>query len=129
MNALLARPGCHDGLERLKDKHLLKSLSYVGRGWVANGAKATFGQRYRIRPGRPHGHAERCRSDAPWPCGGIWHGRERQVKITGGPFPVGGWKQPGHGREGSRHGLEAFSELKYLCIDTAARPPRCRNRS
>ncbi len=43
-----------------------------------------------------------------------------RVKITGGPVPFGGWKQSGLGREGSRHGLEAFSELKYLCIDTAA---------
>lgn len=43
-----------------------------------------------------------------------------RVKITGGPIPFGGWKQSGLGREGSRHGMEAFSELKYLCIDTAA---------
>lgn len=43
-----------------------------------------------------------------------------RVKITGGPVPFGGWKQSGIGREGSRHGMEAFTELKYLCIDTAA---------
>ena len=43
-----------------------------------------------------------------------------RVKITGDPIPFGGWKQSGIGREGSRHGLEAFTELKYLCIDTAA---------
>ncbi|RDJ05252.1 NAD-dependent succinate-semialdehyde dehydrogenase [Rhizobium grahamii] len=43
-----------------------------------------------------------------------------RVKITGGPIPFGGWKQSGVGREGSRHGIEAFTELKYLCIDTAA---------
>jgi aspartate-semialdehyde dehydrogenase len=43
-----------------------------------------------------------------------------RVKITGGPIPFGGWKQSGLGREGSRHGLEAFTELKYICIDTAA---------
>jgi aspartate-semialdehyde dehydrogenase len=43
-----------------------------------------------------------------------------RVKITGGPVPFGGWKQSGLGREGSRHGLEAFTELKYICIDTAA---------
>jgi aspartate-semialdehyde dehydrogenase len=43
-----------------------------------------------------------------------------RVKITGGPIPFGGWKQSGLGREGSRQGLEAFTELKYLCIDTAA---------
>jgi len=43
-----------------------------------------------------------------------------RVKITGGPIPFGGWKQSGLGREGSRHGIEAFTELKYICIDTAA---------
>lgn len=43
-----------------------------------------------------------------------------RVKITGGPVPFGGWKQSGLGREGSRHGAEAFTELKYICIDTAA---------
>ncbi|MGH6678932.1 MAG: aldehyde dehydrogenase family protein, partial [Bradyrhizobium sp.] len=43
-----------------------------------------------------------------------------RVKITGAPIPFGGWKQSGMGREGSRHGMEAFSELKYLCIDTSA---------
>ncbi len=41
-----------------------------------------------------------------------------RVKITGGPIPFGGWKQSGLGREGSRHGIEAFTELKYLCVDT-----------
>ncbi|MDR6635125.1 aspartate-semialdehyde dehydrogenase [Phyllobacterium sp. 1468] len=41
-----------------------------------------------------------------------------RVKITGAPIPFGGVKQSGLGREGSRHGIEAFTELKYLCIDT-----------
>ncbi len=41
-----------------------------------------------------------------------------RVKITGGPIPFGGWKQSGLGREGSRHGIEAFTELKYVCADT-----------
>lgn len=41
-----------------------------------------------------------------------------RVKITGAPVPFGGIKQSGLGREGSRHGIEAFTELKYLCIDT-----------
>ena len=40
-----------------------------------------------------------------------------RVKITGAPIPFGGMKQSGIGREGSRHGLEAFTDLKYLCID------------
>jgi aspartate-semialdehyde dehydrogenase len=42
-----------------------------------------------------------------------------RVKITGAPIPFGGVKQSGLGREGSRHGLEAFTELKYLCLDAA----------
>jgi aspartate-semialdehyde dehydrogenase len=42
-----------------------------------------------------------------------------RVKITGAPIPFGGTKQSGLGREGSRHGLEAFTELKYLCLDVA----------
>ncbi len=42
-----------------------------------------------------------------------------RVKITGAPVPFGGVKQSGLGREGSRHGLEAFTDLKYLCIDVA----------
>ena len=37
------------------------------------------------------------------------------VKITGAPVPFGGVKQSGLGREGSRHGLEEFTELKYVC--------------
>ncbi|WP_340109715.1 NAD-dependent succinate-semialdehyde dehydrogenase [Pikeienuella sp. HZG-20] len=43
-----------------------------------------------------------------------------RVKITGGPLPFGGWKQSGLGREGARQGLEAFTELKCVCVDTAA---------
>jgi aspartate-semialdehyde dehydrogenase len=42
-----------------------------------------------------------------------------RVKITGAPVPFGGVKQSGLGREGSRHGIEAFTELKYLCLDAA----------
>ena len=42
-----------------------------------------------------------------------------RVKITGAPIPFGGVKQSGLGREGSRHGLEAFTELKYVCVDVA----------
>ncbi|WP_274630100.1 NAD-dependent succinate-semialdehyde dehydrogenase [Arvimicrobium flavum] len=40
-----------------------------------------------------------------------------RVKITGAPIPFGGVKQSGLGREGSRHGAEAFTELKYVCLD------------
>jgi len=42
-----------------------------------------------------------------------------RVKITGAPVPFGGVKQSGLGREGSRHGLEAFTDLKYVCLDLA----------
>jgi aspartate-semialdehyde dehydrogenase len=42
-----------------------------------------------------------------------------RVKITGAPIPFGGVKQSGLGREGSRHGIEAFTELKYVCLDAA----------
>jgi len=38
-------------------------------------------------------------------------------KVTGAPIPFGGMKQSGIGREGSRHGLEEFTELKYVCIE------------
>jgi aspartate-semialdehyde dehydrogenase len=41
------------------------------------------------------------------------------VKMTGAPIPFGGVKQSGLGREGSRHGLEEFTELKYVCIAVA----------
>ena len=42
-----------------------------------------------------------------------------RVKITGAPIPFGGVKQSGIGREGSRHGIEAFTELKYVCLDVS----------
>ena len=42
-----------------------------------------------------------------------------RVKITGAPIPFGGVKQSGLGREGSRHGIEAFTELKYLCLEAS----------
>lgn len=37
------------------------------------------------------------------------------VKMTGHPIPFGGMKESGLGREGGRHGLEEFTELKYVC--------------
>lgn len=42
-----------------------------------------------------------------------------RVKITGAPIPFGGVKQSGLGREGARQGIEAFTELKYVCLDVA----------
>jgi len=38
------------------------------------------------------------------------------VKLTGAPIPFGGVKQSGLGREGSRHGVDEYTELKYICI-------------
>jgi len=40
------------------------------------------------------------------------------VKMTGAPVPFGGMKQSGLGREGGRHGLDAFSDIKYICTST-----------
>lgn len=37
------------------------------------------------------------------------------VKMTGGPVPFGGRKQSGQGREGGRMGIEAFTDIKYVC--------------
>jgi succinate-semialdehyde dehydrogenase len=36
--------------------------------------------------------------------------------FTGPPIPFGGVKQSGLGREGSRHGLDEYTEIKYLCL-------------
>jgi acyl-CoA reductase-like NAD-dependent aldehyde dehydrogenase len=41
-----------------------------------------------------------------------------RTKITGAPVPFGGVKQAGLGREGSRHGMEAYAEIKYICRET-----------
>jgi succinate-semialdehyde dehydrogenase/glutarate-semialdehyde dehydrogenase len=30
--------------------------------------------------------------------------------------PFGGVKESGLGREGSRHGLDEYTELKYVCV-------------
>lgn len=38
------------------------------------------------------------------------------VSMTGAPIPFGGIKQSGLGREGSRHGINEFTELKYVCV-------------
>lgn len=40
-----------------------------------------------------------------------------RAKVTGAPIPFGGTKQSGLGREGARHGMEEFTELKYVCRD------------
>jgi len=38
------------------------------------------------------------------------------ASFTGPPIPFGGWKQSGLGREGSRHGIDEYMELKYVCF-------------
>ncbi|WP_422376324.1 NAD-dependent succinate-semialdehyde dehydrogenase [Roseibium sp.] len=40
-----------------------------------------------------------------------------RTKVTGYPIPFGGFKQSGLGREGSRYGLEAFTDIKFICRD------------
>lgn len=42
------------------------------------------------------------------------------ASFTGPPIPFGGWKQSGLGREGSRHGLAEYMELKYFCFGDLA---------
>ena len=49
-------------------------------------------------------------------------GAEETIAI---PVPAafhsfGGWKQSGLGRDGSRHGLSAFTEIKYVCLGDLA---------
>jgi succinate-semialdehyde dehydrogenase / glutarate-semialdehyde dehydrogenase len=44
------------------------------------------------------------------------------VKMTGPPIPFGGMKQSGLGREGSRHGLDEYMQLKYFCVAGIDRP-------
>mgnify|MGYP000160592008 CR=1 FL=1 len=38
------------------------------------------------------------------------------VKMTGHSIPFGGVKQSGLGREGSMHGFDEYSEIKYYCL-------------
>jgi aspartate-semialdehyde dehydrogenase len=42
-----------------------------------------------------------------------------RTKITGAPVPFGGVRQAGLGREGSRHGMEAYTDIKYICREMA----------
>jgi aspartate-semialdehyde dehydrogenase len=37
------------------------------------------------------------------------------VKMTGHPIPFGGVKESGLGREGGRHAIHEFTDLKYVC--------------
>ncbi len=38
------------------------------------------------------------------------------VRVTGAPIPFGGVKQSGLGREGSRHAIDEYTEMKYICL-------------
>src|SRR3546814_8317414 len=40
-----------------------------------------------------------------------------RTKVTGAPIPFGGMQQSGLGREGSRLGIEAFSDVQYVSRD------------
>lgn len=42
-----------------------------------------------------------------------------RTKVTGAPIPFGGVKQSGIEREGARLGMEAYTEIKYVCRDYA----------
>lgn len=42
------------------------------------------------------------------------------ASFTGPPIPFGGWKQSGLGREGSRHGIDEYMNLKYVCFGDLA---------
>jgi aspartate-semialdehyde dehydrogenase len=42
-----------------------------------------------------------------------------RTKVTGAPIPFGGMKNSGLGREGSRLGMEEFTEIKYVCRNWA----------
>jgi succinate-semialdehyde dehydrogenase/glutarate-semialdehyde dehydrogenase len=39
-----------------------------------------------------------------------------EAVVSNETAPFGGYKESGIGREGSRHGLEEYTELKYLCL-------------
>jgi aspartate-semialdehyde dehydrogenase len=47
-----------------------------------------------------------------------------RTKVTGAPIPFGGMKQSGLGREGARLGMEAYTEVKYVCRDWAEHKPK-----
>jgi aspartate-semialdehyde dehydrogenase len=44
------------------------------------------------------------------------------VQLTGPPIPFGGVRDSGLGREGGRHGLNEFTDLKYVCAAYRAVP-------
>jgi len=52
--------------------------------------------------------------------GGTAFERHGVPRIAVPPIPFGGWKQSGLGREGSRHGIDEYLELKYVCFGDLA---------
>ena len=61
--------------------------------------------------GRDIGRVWRVAEALEYGMGGVNTGA---ISTTEAPF--GGVKQSGLGREGSRHGIEDYLELKYLCL-------------
>ena len=43
-------------------------------------------------------------------------------RISNEVAPFGGIKQSGFGREGSKHGIEDYLDIKYLCVDIGHAP-------
>jgi len=39
-----------------------------------------------------------------------------EVAISSELIPFGGVKESGNGREGSKHGLDDYTEMKYICF-------------
>ena len=39
-----------------------------------------------------------------------------EVAISSEMIPFGGVKESGNGREGSKHGLDDYTEMKYICF-------------
>ena len=98
----------------LCESEVVRKLSFTGSTGV--GRIRRDGQRRRVRPGGLPVHRR------PPPHRGV---RERldtgmvginTSLISNEVAPFGGVKQSGLGREGSRHGIEDYLELKYLCL-------------
>ena len=43
-----------------------------------------------------------------------------EVAIGSEMIPFGGIKESGNGREGSKYGLEDYTEMKYICLGDLA---------
>jgi succinate-semialdehyde dehydrogenase / glutarate-semialdehyde dehydrogenase len=47
----------------------------------------------------------------------LWRGKFKQAGIETEVARFGGVKQSGIGREGSKHGLDDYLEVEYICVD------------